>query len=170
MTEKACEERCRRRDKGKACKACKRQQAPQAAAAYIAEKLLPHCGQVKLLRSSDKTTLYLNVHQDLSMEVFADGLDGDGYMSIKLWGREFTHAHPTGREMLEMLVPFLKGEGVLVCERGLGWDGCEFVTAAELRADWQKRTQRPKVWIADLRGTWEKEEYAQHIRAGEEKK
>ncbi len=159
INESECEARCRRWRKGKICRACKREAQQQAAVEYIAAKLLPHCGLAQLRKSNDKPELYLMMQGGLRIDLAPTGLDSEGYVEIRLEGRSFTHDHPTGREMLEALIPFLQGSNVLVLSRGRGWEAHAFVTLRELRDDWHKLTKGSDVRICDLLGVWEKDAY-----------
>jgi len=159
ITESDCKTRRRRWRKGKICRACKREARQQAAVEYIAEKLLPHCGLAQLRKSNDKPELYLTMLEGLRIDLAPTGLDSEGHMEIHLDGRSFTHDHPTGREMLQALIPFLQGSQVLVLSRGRNRDAQAFVTLRELRDDWQELTKGSFVRICDRLGVWEKEAY-----------
>lgn len=166
ISESECEKRFCRWRKGKICRACKREAQQQAAVEYIVEKLLLHCGVAQLRKSSDKPELYMTMLEGLRIDLAPTGLDSEGYMEIHLDGRSFTHDHPTGREMLEALVPFLQGSQVLVLSRGTGWEAQAFVTVKELKDDWQALTKGSFVRICDRLGVWEKEAY-RRMMAGE---
>lgn len=101
----------------------------------------------------------ITVHEALKLTFKPEGMDGDGYLSVNLQGRVSTHAHPTGREALEMLRGFLTGRSVLILGKTLLGEFLHFAGVEELREDWRRLTRGRRVWIADLRGVWERDDY-----------
>ena len=108
------------------------------------------------------------VNPELELEFVPDGLTGDCLLGVKAKGRVSMHSHPAGDEALADLKAFLRGEMVLLLGRMLvlgEWS--LFVTLEELREKWSSLTRGRWVWIADLRGVWDKKAYAAHLNAGQ---
>lgn len=147
------------------CGGCSLEPLNRAAVEHICTGLMQaRTTPVKIVCSDGGVSI--TVHEVLKLTIHPEGMDGDGYLSVTLQGRVSTHAHPTGREVLEMLRSFLAGRSVLIVGKTLLGEFLHFVGVEELREDWRRLTRGRCVWIADLRGIWEKEAYQAQMREG----
>ncbi len=147
------------------CRKCDLSPMNRAAVEHVSLELLrARTSPVKILRSRGGVRVV--VHPELELEFVPDGLTGDCLLGVKAKGRVSMHSHPAGDEALADLKAFLRGEMVLLLGRMLvlgEWS--LFVTLEELREKWSSLTRGRWVWIADLRGVWDKKAYAAHLNA-----
>lgn len=161
------ESECVRRSRLKEapCGGCSLEPLNRAAARYICAMLMEaKPTPAKIVCSDDG--IRIAVHEQLTLELVPEGMDGDGYLSVNLQGCVSTHAHPTGREALEMLRSFLTGRSVLILGRTLLGEFLHFAGVEELREDWRRLTRGRRVWIADLRGVWKRDDYRADMLKG----
>lgn len=162
------ESECRKRWRGSEapCRKCDLSPMNRAVVEYASVELLrARTTPVKILQS--RGGLCIKVHPELEMEFVPDGLTRDCYLAVKAKGRVNMHSHPAGDEALADLTAFLRGEKVLLLGRMLvlgEWSA--FVTPRELREKWRSLTRGHRVWIADLRGVWDKKTYLAHMNGG----
>ncbi|MBR3763874.1 MAG: hypothetical protein IKK57_04885 [Clostridia bacterium] len=159
------ESECRKRCGGleEPCRKCDLTPMNRAAVEHVSIELLrARTTQVKILQT--RGGLCVRVHPELELEFVPDGLTGDCLLGVKAKGRVSMHSHPAGEKALADLEAFLRGEKVLLLGRMLvlgEWSS--FVTTEELREKWDSLTRGRWVWIADLRGVWDKKTYLAHM-------
>ena len=148
------------------CRKCDLTPLNRAAVEHVSVELLrARTTQVRILQS--RSGVHITVHPELEMEFVPDGLTGDCLLVVRAKGRVNMHSHPAGEEALADLKAFLKGEKVLLLGRMLvlgEWSA--FVTTEELREKWRSLTRGHRVWIADLRGVWDKKTYRAQMNGG----
>jgi len=166
ISESECRKRCGTSEAP--CKACDLSPLNRAAVEQISAELLrARTTQVQILQS--RGGLCIKVHPELELEFVPDGLTGDCLLAVKARGCVNMHSHPAGDEALADLKAFLRGEKVLLLGRMLvlgEWSA--FVTPRELREEWRSQTRGHRVWIADLRGIWDKKTYLAHMNEGQD--
>lgn len=161
------ESECVRRSRLKEapCGGCSLEPLNRAAAEHICTGLMQAKPTPAKIVCSDGG-IRIAVHEQLMLELVPEGMDGDGYLSVTLQGRVSTHAHPTGREALEMLRSFLAGRSVLIVGKTLLGEFLHFAGVEEQREYWRRLTRGRRVWIADLRGVWERGVYQEQMLEG----